>query len=257
MAVRISTRLRNFIIDALKMGLQGGVLEIWSGSQPASGDAAATGTLLATLTLASGARTNEVLSRGKVTLTGGAAGSVDAITVNSVSILPAAVAFNTTLAQTAIDVATAINSNVTFPNYKAIASGTDIIIEAMPLTGTAPNGYVVASTVTTITKTDVNMGTTATGVAQVNGLTFGAPGSGALAPSGTWSGVGVANGVAGWGRFKGTIVDDNSLDSTNQYFIRMDGAVGTTGSDINLVNTTVSIGGTVQVTGGNFTQPAA
>lgn len=47
MTVRLSTGMRNSILDAVATALEGGVLEFRSGGQPANADAAATGTLIA------------------------------------------------------------------------------------------------------------------------------------------------------------------------------------------------------------------
>jgi len=259
MAERMSTRLRNFIVGqgSIKRALTGGKLKIYTGTQPSSADDAPTGTLLVTITQGGGAITEEVLSRGNVSLDSGAAGSVDSITVNSVELLESAVSFNSSLSQTASDVVDAINSYETYPDYRAILSGANIIIEAQPSTGTGPNGYVVSSTCTTIGSTDTNMGTTRAGVNGANGLKFAQPSSGAIAPSGTWSGTAVATGTAGWARFEGSEADDDSDDSSNNYFIRLDGAVATSGSEVNLVSTSVSSGGTVEITSGTITQPAS
>ena len=59
MAVRFSTGLRDALLDAnpLKTVFQDGIIEIRTGSQPASADDAVTGTLLGTVTLNSGAFT--------------------------------------------------------------------------------------------------------------------------------------------------------------------------------------------------------
>lgn len=93
---------------------------------------------------------------GSVELTGGVSGSVDGITVNAVEIMSGAVAFNTDLPTTAQDVADNINANTSTPNYTATVSGNIISITSVDK-GTAVNGFVVVSTVTTITKADINM----------------------------------------------------------------------------------------------------
>lgn len=91
---------------------------------------------------------------GSVELTGGGSGSVDSITVDGVELLAAAVPYNTSLAQTASDVVDAINEKVTFPNYVAELNGATIeIYQEKPVAGT----LTVASTTTTITKTDTNL----------------------------------------------------------------------------------------------------
>ena len=99
----------------------------------------------------------EVDASGTVTLTGGAAGSVDSILVNGVQMLSAVVPFNTTLAQTATDVANNILFNTTSPNYVATALGAVITITAVPGAGSSPNGFDVTSSATTITTTDIDM----------------------------------------------------------------------------------------------------
>ena len=97
-----------------------------------------------------------VAATGSVTLTGGAAGSVDAITVDGVNIMSAAVPFNTSLAQTAIDVAANINAHTSVPNYNAVAVGATIGITAV-VKSKSYNGYVVGALTTTITASTTSM----------------------------------------------------------------------------------------------------
>lgn len=257
MAIRFSTALSNFALarGSYKDALQGGQLLVYSGAQPATADAAPTGTLLCTFTAASAAHTNEVQATGTVTLNTGASGSVDAITVNSVAILDAAVPFNTTLTQTAADVAAAINNSASNPEYTATSSGAVITIKAKRGSGTGPNTFVVASTCTTITKTDVNL---AGGVDSVNGLKFGTPVAGVLPkhPTQVWTGVAAATGVAGWFRFVGPVADSGVLDSTASD-VRMDGAISTAGAQINMTNTTITAGATETVASFPITLPLA
>ena len=97
-----------------------------------------------------------VAATGTVTLTGGASGTVDSITVNGVNVMSGAVSFTTDLATTATAVAANITAHTSSPNYTAAAVGTVITITAAT-TGPAPNGFVVAATTTTITATDTDM----------------------------------------------------------------------------------------------------
>src|SRR5689334_5422362 len=117
MTLRASSGLRDFLENggSLKQAFQGGRLKIYSGSQPSSADAAPTGTLLATITDNSGASTAEVRAVGTVTLSGTASGSVTALTVNGLSVIDAAVPFNTSFSQTASDLAAAINAANSVP----------------------------------------------------------------------------------------------------------------------------------------------
>lgn len=97
-----------------------------------------------------------VAATGTVTLTGGASGAVNGITVNGVQIMSGAVSFTTDLATTATAVATNINLHVSVPNYTAVAVGPVITITASTA-GVATNGFAVVATTTTITATDTDM----------------------------------------------------------------------------------------------------
>lgn len=239
MALRFSSGFRNFINEggSLKHGLAGGKLLIYTGSQPAAANDAASGTLLVTLTLGAAAHTSEVSSAGSVVLTGGGSGSVNTLTVNSLEIMGSATNFNTSLSQTATDIATKINNNPKNYLYKAQASGATINIVANPGLGTLPNTWVVASTTTTITKTDNNM---ASGVNSANGLTFGDSAAGVMVknPTETWSGTAGNSGTAGWFRFVGPIADAGAADSS-EVFLRLDGNVATSGANLNMSNTAI------------------
>lgn len=108
---------------------------------------------IVTTELKSGAA--EAESTGTVTLDTGAAGSVDGITVDGVEIMSAAVPFNTTLDQTATDVADNINLFQT--DYVASVVGAVITLTYSGVDKTVSNGFVIVSSATTITSTDVNM----------------------------------------------------------------------------------------------------
>lgn len=92
-----------------------------------------------------------------VTLTGGASGSVDDITIDGVSILSGAVVFNTDLDTTAADVVTDINGGTGTHGYTATSTGPVITIEADINDGSDPNNFAVVVTATTITTTNTNM----------------------------------------------------------------------------------------------------
>jgi hypothetical protein len=255
MALRYSTGLRNFMagIGSYKRAFQNGRIEIYSGAQPSTADAAVTGTLLCTITDNAQARTAEVLSSGSVTLTGGASGSVNTLTVNGIEVMGAAVAFNTSLTQTAADMATQINRYNGGEEYLATSSGAVLTLTALPGTGTMPNGFVVASSVTTITKTDANM---AGGVTAVNGLKYEFPSGGGISKlaSQTWSGVNAASGTAGWYRQYGSVADAGGLDSTYVYY-REDGAIATAGAELNLSSTALVASATTTISSGSLTIP--
>lgn len=82
MAFRYSTRLfHDFLNSVVKADLAAGVINFYSGAQPASPDAAATGTLIGTATLNGGAwsagTSTNGLNFGTVVDTGGGAASID------------------------------------------------------------------------------------------------------------------------------------------------------------------------------------
>lgn len=247
MALRYSVAARNFMagFGSFKQAFQNGRIEYYTGAQPAVPEDAVIGTLLCTITAASGAYTAETPSSGSVTLTGGAAGSVDTITVNSVNILGASVPYTTSLTVTAQNVANQINMFYDGGDYIASASGAVITLTASPGQGTAPNTLVVAATSTTITTTTANM---SGGVAAVNGLQLNFPANNTISknPNQAWTGVNVASGTVGWYRWYGCAADTGALDS-NQEFIREDGAVANSGAQMNLVTTALTSGATETV----------
>lgn len=105
-----------------------------------------------------GVGTGEVVAVGSVTLTGGASGSVDTITVNGVNILHDVQTFISTLANTAANCASNISSFQSVHGYTATTGGTATITISAPAgSGALPNGFVVNSTRTTITASHVNM----------------------------------------------------------------------------------------------------
>lgn len=257
MALRLSTGIRNFLLQhgSLADALAGGELRIYSGSQPASANNAPSGTLLATITTASGTRTAEVLSTGSVELTGGASGSVDSITVDGVTITDGAVAFNSSLTQTAADLAAEINRSQSSPEYTATSSGAVVTIIAKRGAGAAPNTFVVSGTLSTITATYTDF---AGGVNSANGLRMGVATGGTIVkhPTDTWTGVGAANGTAGWFRFIGAVADGNGTDALEAE-IRIDGQIATSGAELNLPSLSVATSAVQTITSLQFSLPAS
>jgi hypothetical protein len=258
MALRLSTALRNHVnkSGSMAQALKGGVIEIYTGQQPVSADDAVIGTLLVTVTLSSASHTNETRSAGTVQLTGGASGSVDSITVGGVELLENAVSFNTSLNQTATNVATEINRS-TNPMGLTASATTDTVTIESPVGGQAAdfNTMVVASTASTITTTDVNM---ASGVSAVNGLGFDNSSAGVLSKASgeTWTGTAAASGTAGWFRFKGSQTDDGTADSSAED-IRLDGNISTSGAELNLSSLTITASATQTLTSFDITLPAS
>lgn len=247
MALRISTGLRDFLNSggSFKQAFSGGRMEIYTGTQPTSADAAATGTPLMTITDASGAHTAETRATGSIELTGGASGSISAVAVNSFNILDTTVSYNTSLSQTASDLADALNRSALNLDFDAVAGGTTVTLTAKPGLGTRYNSATLASTVTTITKTDTNF---SGGVAAANGLKWEDSDAGSMSKrtGQNWTGLVGANGTMGWFRLYGPNTD-TGIEDTAGTTLRLDGSISTSGAQLNFTSTSVSSGATQTV----------
>lgn len=257
--LRQSTGLRNFKnqFGSVKQALQNGEIRVYGGaSQPATADLAPTGTLLYKLTKNGSARTPETLASGTVTLTG-TTGSIATVTVDGKNLIPqGAVAFNTSLAQTATDLAAAINLGLSSPEYTASAAGAVVTIKPVRGTGAGPNGFVVTGTYSgDMGGTYANM---AGGVAAANGLSFGVSTGGALVknPTEVWQGTAVADGTATWFRAVGSVLDADGVDASGTE-IRLDGAIATSGAEGNFSGTTIVNGAVQTANSFSFTDPAS
>lgn len=258
MTLRLSTGARNGL--AAGLGFQGlfnkGYMEIYSGTQPATADSATTGTKLGIVTASSGALTKETRATGSVTLATGAAGSVNTVTVGGKNIIAdGAVAFNTSLSQTASDLCDAINRNGVM---EATVSGAVVTLKGRPGTGVTTEA--VATTVTTLTTTNVNMGSGTTGVSPINGLLLGVAVAGVIAKLATqvWSFNGINGpGTAGWFRLFGSdTADTGAAISSAPYFPRLDGSIAVSGADLNLSNIAITTGSPSTIDTFSMTMPA-
>lgn len=256
MTLRLSTALRDFINNhgSVKDALHDGEIKIYTGSQPASADTAPSGTLLCTITAASAARTAEVQATGTITLSGGS-GNVSAITVDGVEILGSTVAFDTDLTTTAAAVAAQINKYRSVPNYTATSSGAVVTVIAPRGMGALANTFVIDSTSATLGSVDVAM---SGGVTAANGLRFGVSTDGVLIKdaSQVWSGVNAASGTAGWFRFTGSVADSGATDSADAQ-VRLDGAISTSGSQLNMSSTSLTSAATTTLSSFPITLPTS
>lgn len=255
MTARLSTGLVNKLMDtaSFKDIFSNCVVDIYSGTQPTTADDAVSGTLLGTLTKSSGAYTAETKATGTVTLATGASGSVNTVTVNSIDVLGTAVSFNTSLTQTAADVAAQINRNPKNLLFVASSVGAVVTITAENGLGTTPNTWVVSATLTTITASYANM---SGGVDAVNGLRLDTATAGAVAKvtADTWSATAMASGTAGWFRMRESGDTGTAATTTAA---RYDGAIATTGAQMNLGTLTIVSGAPVIISGVTFTMPQA
>ena len=93
------------------------------------------------------------------------------------------------------------------------------------------------------------------GGSPTNGINFGEVSSGVLSKESgeTWSGVGLANGTAGWFR----MYDNSYTTGASSTAVRLDGSVASSGAQFNMTNTTVVTGATSTVDSVSLTLPAA
>ncbi len=88
--------------------------------------------------------------------------------------------------------------------------------------------------------------------ARVNTLQFGAPAVGVISKtSDIWSGVNLATGVASY--FRVVIPGDSEILSTTD--LRAQGAISTSGAELNLTNTQLTIGATTTIDQASITLP--
>jgi hypothetical protein len=88
-----------------------------------------------------------------------------------------------------------------------------------------------------------------------NGLEIAAPISGKIGikAAETWSGVGLADGTAGWFRFYDNKEHEGALGSA----VRLDGNCGVSGAQLNMSSTSVTSGATTTVDSFDITEPAS
>ena len=265
MTLRFSTALRNQILaqQSLADAMSNCFLKVYTGAQPATADAAPTGTLLCTYSSASGTPTREVLGIGSLILAG-TSGSASTLTYQhlgagaTINLMNGSVASDGTVAGTATLVAANINNNPLNIYFIASTTGATGVITftCKPGIGASLNTGVFAGTGSTI-----SFGTPVAvtgGVTALNGLRWGGSLAGVLAKDSTqtWSGAAVATGTAQWFRFEAAVIDAGALDSIAAVS-RMDGTVATSGAELNLSNTAIQNTATQTIDTFTVTEPTA
>lgn len=257
MAQRKSTGLVNFMADSgsARTALSNSRIFVYTGVQPATADDPVTGTLLVTVTKDAGSYTAETLPQWKFTISG-ASGSIDSVKVGGVECLSAAVNFTVDLATTAAAIADNITAHFGIPDYRATASGAAVTITGPVGSGATLNSLSVVVAATTLTVAYNDTGETGAvftpGVTAVNGCNFQFPAvAGVISKTtDTWSGLAVATGTAGWFRIEADAADTKGSSTT---FRRLDGAISTSGAEMNLSSTAITAGGTFSISSGSFT----
>lgn len=250
MSVRQSTGLRNAMCGYIGFAgaFKNGEIRIYSGTQPASADASATGTLLGVVTIGASARVPELLPVATITLAG-TAGAVEAVKIAGLDIIPKRVIYDTSISDLATALAASINA---VGVCSAVASGAVVTVAARAGTGALWSGAVLSATATSLTATV--SGTMAGGQSADNGLVMSMPVGGVVSkPAGDyWRFDGLTDGTAGWFRFVGN-PDDTGGSST--VLARLDGSIGATG-DMVLASTAITSGAPNTIDSFTYTIPA-
>jgi hypothetical protein len=244
----MSSGLVDFLQEngCLKEALHDGVIDIYTGAQPASGDAAATGTKLARITLASGAFTAGVKSTQEV----------NTITINA----PATDGFTYIISVNGTSYTYTASSDTT----TTVAAGLAALLDASPVvsatnvanvvTVRALYGGVEPTIVEGASTGDLTLAETVANV-RINGLQWGDSVLGVLSKeAGVWSGVALATGSAGYFRFKANAVDDDTLSTT---LVRMDGNISTSNAPLIVSSVNFVAGTTITVDSAAITRPTS
>jgi len=256
MALKLSTGLRNFLLaeGSLRKAFEDGIINLYSGAAPASADDAPTGVLLCKLTkssgaVAAGARSSPQI--GLITIGSHAPGETFIINVTVDGAGPASYTVTNTpdaggLVEAAMKAAEMLND---IPQIAAIASGSDgnIFISSK----FAGGSFTIANGGGTGTISALTSEVKAAVV--VNTLKLSAPAAGVITKNADpWSGVGLANGTAGYFRLITTL--DTGIQSQEE--IRIQGNVATSGAELNLSNLNIVMGATQTVDTFTLTLPA-
>lgn len=255
MPISRSTGLVDFVASkgSVRQALSNCRVLLFGGTAPTGAGAADTGSggasPLCTLTLNSGAFTAEILPKWRFTMAG-SSGSVDSVKIGDVELLPDAVAYTSSLSNTAALVVAAINNNTSFPDYTAQVTGAgsdEVAIYGPVGCGADLNALVLAVTATTLAVTEVGSGAVETsGAACVNGCNWGyVPSTGQISKESTvWSGVVGTTGTATWFMIA---TDNDAGTGSSTTARRIIGSVGTSGADLNLSSVALTQGASVSV----------
>jgi hypothetical protein len=255
MSLRYSTGYRNGLLQggSFRELFEEGVLRIYTGSQPASADTGATGTLLATITRAANTFSASVLSTRQndwVAVTAGTATEVYTIAINGVTYAYTMIGGDDASAIARALAALVRKNNLVncVASFRTTEKGVNIEARV------AGESYSVAVSTTA----SVGTITATSGIAnsRYNGLMFGSASLGIIGKESaySWQGSAVIAGTAGWFRLsENTDVPANLSTSA----IRIDGSVGTSGADLVVGSASFVENGLVTIDTANFTNPSS
>ena len=272
MAVYLSTALRTGMLNSTGMAeaFNEGVIDVYSGPQPANADAAPTGTKLLRVTNASAAYVLGVAATQTLTSNGSDVSNADTVTVNgkvytfktTMTGAEGEVHIGGTAATSGLNLVRAVNNSggTAVTDYQigqahgnVVASGptANVITLTSRTTGTGGNTLTLAKSAATLTAGAA----TFSGGVDASGLAFDTAAAGVLAKATgeVWSGIGLAAGTMGWARFKGNPTDSDGVSTT---LMRMDGSVANSGVDFLAANVAVTVNAPSTIDTFTFTLPA-
>jgi len=258
MALKLSTAAVNYLTGrgSFRSLLADCLLGIWSGTMPASGDDAASGSLLCIVSKASGS-TYLKPTYGEVVdilVTGVGAGvtySFD-VTIGSETVVVTPTYTNTPTLD-AKTIAAKLVRVLKAAGLQACCTGTDGHVYVMAPPGLALTVALHSGMTGAVTIGDAQIAADTTGEC----LNFGPPLLGVISKtSATWSGLNLLTGVAGYFRFY-WVGDDHAADSLALGWIkpRVQGAISTSGVEGTFSNTTLTAGATLTIGNCDLTLP--
>jgi hypothetical protein len=264
MAIKCSTGLRDGLLKtkSWKKSLEDKVLSIYSGTAPSTADDAVTGTLLVSLTLASGTFTSGTLSTRQIdtfNITGSPA-EADTVTVTitptggTVETYTYTVPAGPTTDTVAIGVAALIDASDYVEAIASTATTESAILIRSRFAGegfastTAKTGTLTISVTGAVTPTVANI--------RLNGLHFELPSteaSGTLdKETGVWSGAVTTTGIASWFRVQA----NNDAGTLSTTAVRLQGNISTANSELDIPSLTLTSGSTYTQGTFSITLPA-
>jgi len=252
MALRFSTGLRQCLLGggSMRGAFSDAILQIYSGSAPATADLAATGVLLAEITLASGTVSHDEVGVRMVEalqITAVVEGQANGCTINGATFTFSHTNVNGETEDTAaIALALLINADPMVPAVAIAVLHYVYIISKFP--GETITIVATGNTPPSLTHIITNT--------RNEALHLAAPLAGVISKeSGVWSKPAVATGTAAYFRLVRTTEEVAPADSSTA--IRLQGSVSTSGAELNLSNLNIVTGATVTIDIFQLTEPAA
>lgn len=262
MAEKLSIAARNMILGGMSIReiFKDCVMLIYTGTAPDDADDAYTGTQLAVISKSGGAvSANEysVPSRWSVTIPGAHVAGTYILTI-TIDSTDYTCTYNTDsteseghasnddiargLARKVVDGCTQVFAIAEGANSKLYIQARIPGIDLAIVDG--------GGTITIVTLSEILAETAA------DTIRFGLPASGSVAKdTSTWSDTALATGVAGYFRIARTN-DLSQVEDTTSIYPRLQGSISTSGAELNLSNTSFTLGDTITITSYNIGQPA-